>query len=147
MLQVLVSRHPMVFTRSQLATLAYLSPRSGTFGTYLSALRSGGFIQEEHDHFQAMQAGMEYRGTAPAPPQTPEENIAMWREKLNGGARRMFDVLVSAYPEALTREEVAEQAGLMPTTGTFGTYLSQLRSNELIEVRDGRIKASENLFV
>ena len=33
------------------------------------------------------------------------------------------------------------------TRSLFGTYLSQLRSNELIEVRNGRIKASENLFV
>jgi len=71
----------------------------------------------------------------------------MWREKLNGGARRIFDALVSIYPESMTREEVAEQAGLIPTTGTFGTYLSQLRSNELIEVSNGRIKASDNVFV
>lgn len=127
MLKVLVSRYPMVFTRSQLATLAYLSPHSGTFGTYLSMLRSGGFIHEEHDRFQATQERMEYIGHEPAPPQTPEENIAMWREKLIGGAQRMFDVLVSIYPDSLPREEVAEQAGLGPITGTFGTYLSQVR--------------------
>lgn len=71
----------------------------------------------------------------------------MWREKLNGDARRMFEALVSVYPEALTRDELAEQAGLGATTGIYGTSLSQLRSNELIEVSNGRIKASDNLFV
>lgn len=90
---------------------------------------------------------MEYIGEASAPPQTPEENIAMWREKLNGGARRMFDVLVSSYPDAMTREELAGQAKLGPTTGTFGPSLSQLRSNELIEVNDGRMKRSDRLFI
>ena len=110
--------------------------------------RLGGADHGPHvDRFQATQEALEHIGQQSISPQTPEENIAMWREKLNGGARRMFDTLVSIYPESMTREEMAEQAGLIPTTGTFGTYLSQLRSNELIEMRDGKVKASDNLFV
>src|SRR5205085_3505994 len=45
MLQVLASRYPMTFTKSQLAHLANMSPRSGTFGTYMSLLRSQGLIE------------------------------------------------------------------------------------------------------
>ncbi len=44
MIQTLATRYPMTFTKSQLATLSKMSPRSGSYGTYLSLLRSRGFI-------------------------------------------------------------------------------------------------------
>lgn len=60
----------------------------------------------------------------------------------------MFDVLIEIYPETIFREELGERTGLIPTTGTFGTYISILRSNNLIEIdSEGNIKASENLYI
>lgn len=54
MLKVLVSRYPMTFTKSQLALLSKLSPRSGTYGTYLSMLRGNGLINvEKNGYIQA----------------------------------------------------------------------------------------------
>ena len=147
MLKVLVSRYPMELTKAQLATFAKLSPRSGTYGTYLSALRSAGFIEESNGLFKASEAGIDSLGEAPAPPQTSEEVIEMWRSNLNGGAKRIFDAVVSCYPDALSKEEVGEQTDLVPSSGTFNTYLSMLRSNSLIEVEGQMIKASDNLFM
>jgi hypothetical protein len=147
MLKVLVSRHPMLLTKSQLATFARLSPRSGTFGTYLSTLRSRGYIADENGHFQATEEGIDFLGETPSPPQTPEEVIDQWRNILQGGARRMFDILVGEYPRALTKEELGERADLSHNSGTFGTYLSTLRSNGLAETNSGMVKASDNLFI
>ena len=147
MLKVLVSRSPMQMTKTQLATFSKLSPRSGTYSTYLSLLRGKGFIEEENGLLSASQIALDEVGEAPNPPQTSEEVIAMWRNVLKGGARRMFNVLVDEYPRELSKEEIGEMTGLSPGSGTFGTYLSMLRSNSLIETNGQSIKASENLFL
>jgi hypothetical protein len=54
----------------------------------------------------------------------------MWKNAL-GGAGRLIDVLLHA-DGALDREELASRAGLTSNAGTFGTYLSRLRSNDLV---------------
>jgi len=146
MLKVLVSRYPMQMSKTQLATFSKLSPRSGTYGTYLSLLRSRNFIEEANGLLMASQIALDEVGETPNPPQTSEEVIAMWRGVLKGGARRMFNVLVDEYPREISKEELGELAGLSHVSGTFGTYLSMLRSNSLIET-NGLIKASDNLFI
>lgn len=147
MLKILVSRHPMKLTKSQLATFARLSPRSGTYSNYLSILRTAGFVTEDGDLFEASSAGIDYLGETPNPPQTSEEVIKMWYENLNGGAKRMFWVLSQAYPQSFSKEELGAATELIPSSGTFSNYLSILRSNELIEIKNGQIKLSENLFI
>ena len=147
MLKVLVSRSPMQMSKTQLATFSKLSPRSGTYSTYLSLLRGKGFIQEMNGLLSASDFAIDEIGEAPNPPQTSEEVIAMWRDILKGGARRMFNVLVDEYPREFSKEELGEMAGLISNSGTFGTYLSMLRGNSLIEMNGSLIKASENLFL
>lgn len=147
MLKVLVSRYPMKLTKSQLATFAKLSPRSGTFGTYFSSLKSKNLIIVEGDLLQSSQEGIEFIGESPNPPQTTEEIISMWRENLNGGARRMFDVLVENYPNPVSKEYLGEAVGMVHSSGSFGTYLSILRSNGIAETNREGVRASDNLFV
>jgi len=147
MLKVLVSRHPMVLTKAQMATFSKLSPRSGTFGTYLSLLKSRNFIIVNGNEYSASEEGIDYLGDTPNPPQTTEDVIEMWRNILNGGAKRMFNVLVERHPNTLIREDLGELTELSASSGTFGTYLSMLRSNGLIEVDNEGIKLSESLFI
>ncbi len=147
MIQTLASRYPMTFTKSQLATLSKMSPRSGSYGTYLSLLKSRGFIQIERNQVTITEAGLAFAGTYPYAPQTQEQIITMWRENLQGGARRMFDILVSVYPASKTKNALGIEADLSPTSGSFGTYLSMLKSNGLIEVTGTEVKASDNLFI
>src|SRR4051812_19327979 len=59
-------------------------------------------------------------------PQTTEELLAQWRSALKAGARQMLDLLVDAYPDGLSRAELAERSGYEITGGTFGTYLGTL---------------------
>lgn len=58
----------------------------------------------------------------------------------------MFDILVSIYPTSKTKQDLAFEAEMSPTSGSFGTYLSMLKRNGLIEVADGGVKASDDLF-
>lgn len=147
MLEVLVSRYPIELTKSQLGTFSRMKPRGGSFGTYLSTLKGNGFIEQNGNLLKATETGIAFIGHEPEPPQTPEEVIEMWRNNLTGGARRMFDVLIENYPETLSKEMLGEMAGVTPTGGSFGTYLSTLKSNGLAEVTSEGIKVSETLFM
>lgn len=131
-------------TQRRLSLLSGLSARSGTWSTYLSELRSAGFI-EGSDDIRATDAGIAALGDYEPLP-TGEELIAYWQRRLgNSGKRAIFDALVLAYPRALTTDEAAQSSGLSPKSGTWSTYLSELRGLELISGR-GELKASEELF-
>jgi hypothetical protein len=149
MLEVLVSRFPIQLSKVQLATFSRLKSSSGTFGTYMSILKSRGLIEEvTKDNFSASGEGIQYIGEDNIqPPQTSEEIISQWQRILKGGAKRMFDVLIQNYPASLSREQLGELTELISTSGTFGTYLSILKSNNLIETSNGEIKAVDNLFI
>lgn len=146
MLKVLASRYPMTFTKSQLALMAKMSPRSGSYGTYLSRLRSAGYLAEDDGQIGISDAGLEFVGVTPTEPQSQAEVLAMWSNNLNGGARRMFDYLVQEYPRAVSRQELGDAVEMSAGSGSFGTYLSRLKSNRLIKVSDGNIKAHSDLF-
>src|SRR2546429_7522579 len=90
---------------------------------------------------------MNYIGNEKPQPQTQEEVLDMWRNNLTGGARRMFDVLVDVYPGQIDKAELGERTDMSSNSGTFGTYLSLLRRNGLIEVAGAYAKAQPKLFV
>lgn len=146
-LHALASRYPMALTTSQLATHSKLLPQSSMYRTYLSMLKLRGFIQTEGSGVRITQAGLTLAGVNPPKPQTQEQIISMWQESLPHGAKRMLDILVSIHPATISKHDLGLEAKMSPTSGTFSTYLSMLRSNELIEITGTTVKASDNLFV
>lgn len=147
MLKVLATHYPMTFTKSQLALMAKMSPRSGSYGTYLSRLRSAGYLVESNGQIRISDSGLEFVDITPIEPQTQADVLAMWSSNLNGGARRMFDYLVQEYPRAVSRQGLGDAIGMSTNSGSFGTYLSRLKSNGLIKVSNGSIKSSDDLFI
>lgn len=146
MLERLAERHPETWTRAQLATLARIKKTGGTFGTYFSRLTQRGLIAERDGRVAITDAGLDVMGGPPDQPQTREELIEAWRGRLTGGARRMLDVLLDAGERGVPRDELAERAGITMTGGTFGTYLSRLMSNGLVEKDGDRLVASDMLI-
>lgn len=130
--------------RTQLGTLTGMSPSSGTFGNYLSQLRTLGFVEAAGDRLRLTTAGLEAAGGA-RPRPSVEEVRGMWRPKLVGKGREMFDHLIAIAPAGLTRDELAEAVGASAGSGTFGNYLSTLRSNNLIRESGGQIFAADEL--
>lgn len=145
MLKVLVSKYPMAFSRSQLATLSDVKAAGGTFRTYLSQLRQLGLMEESDGNVRATQSGIDYFGGDLPQPQSPEETRDMWRGNLDGGARRMFEVLEQAYPQGYDRATLAEASQVAAVGGTFRTYLSILKTNGLIKEEGGVITLSDTL--
>ncbi len=147
MLHTLARHHPMRVTRAQLASLSRFKVTGGTFNTYYSTLRRAGLITEHDGLIELSDDGGAVAGVDTAAPASTAELLEQWRTALKAGARTMLDLLIQAYPDALTREELAQRAGYEVSGGTFNTYLSTLRRNGLVEVAGDTVCADDVLFL
>lgn len=130
-------------TNRQLGVRAGLSSRSGTFSTYLSRGRTEGWVSYDGDRRSLTDAGLQVLGHYDPLPEG-RDLLNYWLDELGGGASRMLSVLSAHYPDSLTNEQLGEAAGISHRSGTFSTYLSRLRTLELVEGR-GELKLSEEL--
>jgi hypothetical protein len=111
--------------------------KSGTYDTYKSKLLTLGLIEMKNELIYATDAGLKYAGTdIPPTPQNTDEVLALWNPKLQLGARRMLQSLISAN-RPMEKEELGEASGLAHSGGSFDTYLSSLKTANLI-VRHGK---------
>lgn len=143
-LKVLAQRHPAWLTMAQWATLCGMKRTGGTWATYVSRLRSANFIQTTAGKTVTVTpAGMREAGVIAAQPNKPEEILEMWCAALGGGAARMLRRIVQVAPGAISIERLAADLEMSARGGTFATYMSRLRSNDLVtKDRDGLLRAS-----
>lgn len=142
MLEALSSRYPTPLTRNQLGMLAGYSASGGTFQKYLSTLKSLGAVETSGENVSLAEGWL-----LPAGEVAPVTDIVdMWRAKLGGGERKMFDALVEAWPAALERGELGERSGYESSGGTFQKYLSTLKSIGVAVTRGVTVVASDDLF-
>lgn len=142
---VALAQRPQGMSTRQIGVRAGLSSKSGSFNTYMSRARSNGWVVGERGHVQITDGGLEALGDYDPLP-TGDALLQHWLSDLgDSGASRILSTLAEAYPQALSKHQVAERAALSGTSGSFNTYLSRLRSLELIEGR-GELRASEELF-
>jgi len=147
MLMVLASKSPLTVTKTQLGTLARITPSGGTYSNYFGQLRRKNFLEvDDAGNVRVTQEGLDFVGEVTPAPQTHEEIVAMWKGILVAGAGRMLDVVIEAYPEPVTKEELGIRAELTSSAGTFSNYLSLLRRNGLVEIRGQEVKATEVIF-
>jgi hypothetical protein len=73
------------------------------------------------------------------------DSISLWLGKLKNRAARMFKILAENPHKQFTRNQIALAAGLSAKSGTFGTYLSKLRSNNLIIEQGGLFQMNPEL--
>lgn len=134
-------------TNRQIGVRAGLSSGSGSFGTYMSVARKQGWIVDEGEKRFVTDDGIAALGDyEPLPSGSGLLNY--WLGDLgNSGAARILTALAQAYPEGLTNEQLGEAAGMSSGSGSFGTYMSKLRTLELIQSAGrGLSKASDELF-
>lgn len=143
-MMIALAQRPGGLNRKQLGVRAGLSSKSGTFGTYLSTLRGDGCITEEGERIFITQHGLEALGSYQELP-TGEALRNYWLNELSGKQGDILAVIGNRYPETISAAQVAEKIG-MAESGTFGTYLSKLRSLELVTGSRNALKASEELF-
>jgi len=135
-------------TRANVAGLVGISASTGIFRTYLSELRTHGCITDEPGNRIALSDAGRGLASDEGMPETCEALHATWRSKFGGTPARMFDVLVAAWPEPVSREALAEAVGIDSSTGSFRTYLSELRTSTAVHDVPGtkQVRASDMLF-
>lgn len=134
MLLWLARHHPNPVSKKKLAMLCGMSPRSGTYSTYLSDLRSSGLIEYPNNSSAvATQAGVDKASPFPPMP-SGGDLLNMWRNFIGGGGQlRIFDAMVNGTYGDLTPERLGEVAGISHKSGTFSTYVSALRKLGIME--------------
>lgn len=117
--------------------------KSGGFNNALSKLRTLGYINGRGD-IAITNDGIEVLGSYDPLP-TGFELIDYWKGKLPKCERTILEVITSACPGALGKDEIGEIAGYSSNSGGFNNALSRLRTLELIQGR-GEVMLSEEIF-
>jgi hypothetical protein len=75
----------------------------------------------------------------------PHRSRTYWRGRSEKAERLILEALTQAFPDPLSKEEVAAKTVYEANGGGFNNALGRLRTLELVKGR-GEIKASDNLF-
>ena len=134
-------------SRPAVAGYCAISHTTGSFSNNLSALRTAGLIEDVADG----KIRLTDEGHAAAGPvDTPvglEELHRAWAGKLSGTQARMLDVIIASYPDAVSRQTIADTIGVQADTGSFSNNLSKLRTLGLIADKTrSDVVATELLF-
>lgn len=132
-------------TPGQVCLQAGISARSSTLSAELSKLRKAGYV-EPGQPITITEAGIEsLGGEAPAPLPTGWDLIDFWRGELKGGANlRIFNALVEAWPDEMTKDGLCEDAEISTDSSTLSASLSRLRKLGLVEKR--AMRAADELM-
>lgn len=131
-------------TKVQLAVRAGFTLTGGTFGTYISTGRKNGWIIGD-EKLEISEEGKVALGPYEPLPEG-QELLNHWLKELGDtGAAKMLRVIANAYPNAVTKADLAAAVQMTESGGSFGTYLSKLRTLELVEGKN-EIKASAEFF-
>lgn len=111
----------------------------------LKELRAAGYAERVgYDKWTATDAGVEVLGDYEPIPTSGPDLIDYWYRRLDKGAKKILEILVSAYPDTVHKDELAEKSGYKATT----TYqsLKELRARKLIVLSSGNALAERRLF-
>jgi hypothetical protein len=131
-------------TAAYVGVVTDYSSTSGTFTTYISRLRTKGYIDGPSSALVATDAGLAALGEYEALP-SGRDLIDYWLNRLPKGEAAILRIAVDKYPDAVPAAYVGQETNYSHTSGTFTTYVSRLRTKCLLEGR-GDIKASAELM-
>jgi len=142
-----VRRQPAA-PKKQVALFSNASPKGGAFGNNLGALRTAGLIDYPIPGTVALtDAGARLADRTRAP-QTAAEMHELIRGMVSPAKWRIIDALITAYPTAVSKAELAEMAGASPGGGAFGNNLGSLRSLGVLDYpTGGMVRAEPVLFL
>jgi hypothetical protein len=130
LLTVLSQRADKTTTDRQLAIFSGYR-KSGTFYEAIRAIKKAGFVEGDNRGLRITPLGKESHPVDNLP-QPGEALVRYWKDKLPKADEVLLGVLVSAYPQHLSAEELADRSGYQ-TSGSFWSALRNLRMMELTE--------------
>jgi uncharacterized protein len=128
-------------TRETVSAWVGVHPRGGSVGEVLKDLEEQGMIVVDRGRISVTDAGQAAAGHV-----DPSEAIERAKSGLTARQARFFEVICEAYPEATTREAIAERFELHPRGGSLGEDLGRLVGRGLVEASRGQYRARDFLF-
>jgi uncharacterized protein len=133
---------PEGLTRNQLTVLTQYKRSSRD--AYIQRLREKGLVETNGDTVKATAAGVDAIPDAEPLP-TGAELREHWMRKLPSGEAKVLQVLIDAYPAAVSRDSLTESTGF--ARSSRDAYLQRMRAKQLwTEPSRGEVRASEDLF-
>ena len=141
-----------VVAKTWVAARAKKSYKSSTFGNNVSSLRSSGFLDYRQTEHGLPGVLFTEEGRAITPPVDPpvdnEEMLAKCNVILTPYQQDLLRVAHEAYPEAVTKADLAERAGKSIDSSTFGNNVSSLRTAGMFDYPEqGMVKCRDWLFI
>ena len=131
-----------------------MSAKSGTFNTYVSALKNG--KQDEFPPLVSYEAGamlaLTAEGRAAAESTVSINSITdlhdAWKKQVKNSTQRlMLEIIIANHPRPVSRQVVADTLDMSSSSGTFNTYISGLKSLGIIKYGpDKTLLATDLLF-
>lgn len=119
--------------------------KRATRDAYILRLKGRGYVEQVGDRVHATRLGISVLGTSYEPLPTGDKLRAVVLGRLPEGERRVLQVLIAAYPRAVSREAIEAETGYK--RATRDAYILRLRVRELVNVIGrGEVKASPDLF-
>lgn len=137
-----------VADKTLLALMAGVSPTSGGYFNNLGALRTAGLLDyPSPGAVQLTEAGRAVAAPVDVPT-TSEEMQALLAGKLSTSQQAILQELITVYPEALAKDELAKTIDVSPTSGGYFNNLGRLRSLGLVDYPSpGYVAACPVLFL
>lgn len=138
-----------IAARSEGATRAQVTIETGykraTRDAYILRLKGRSLVEQNGERVIATAAGVAALGSDYAPLPSGDELRSTVLGRLPEGERKVLEVLISSWPNAVTRDDIETETGYK--RATRDAYILRLRVRELVEVvGPGAVKASADLF-
>jgi uncharacterized protein len=133
--------------RRTLAVSAGVSPRSSAYDANVRALRSAGLVVYPTDGYVALiNPGRDLAQIPPSPPTLYDLHTG-WMRLLSKPQAVLLTILIGTYPGSLTREALAEMAGVSRRSSAFEANIRHLRGLGLAAYPvDNEVAATDLLF-
>lgn len=132
-LLAVLSRQPDPISRSELGIRAGYAVTSGGYSSALGRLRQRSLIGGSSSGLSVTPEGGRALHGATDVPSPPENLVSYWAERLGNAAGSILNIAAAAYPNELSRVELAERAGYRVTSGGYSSALGRLRSLHLLK--------------
>jgi DNA-binding MarR family transcriptional regulator len=139
---IAAAQYPDGVTMEQLAVLT--NYRKTSRETYTKTLVSRGLITKCDGVFRITDAGTAALPESFEPLPTGIALQEYWLRELNGGEKKIFQAVLSVYPESIYLQSIMESTGYKKTS--VDTYLKELKARKLVTRDSGRARASDELF-
>jgi hypothetical protein len=145
---IMAGYYPDAIKKTVLAVMVGMTHGGGGWSKRLSECRVAGLIEDLPGGLvkATESCAREYAGAFQAPNST-EEVLKVWENKLGGKPREMLNVLIAQNGEAITRQQLAEAVGMEAAGGGFSKRLSELRTTGLLsEPGSGLVAANKEVL-